>query len=905
MSQLAAYIGPISRTDSQLVTQQSSRSSAYDPVDKLRVSQPQALIDTDFEYGVQPTKWESINLQNFRQGTYTIPQVYSAIQSASPTAGGIQTSAASSLVRVYMANTSAYTAYVTPIFITGATNPNVNGWWLVVNVSGSSFVEFYTTTAATLTQNVFNVGTTYVYPGFFYSQCGFQVGLNCISGGATNTPTITTITPHALNVGDLVYITGVGNSSNCNGAFIVATTLTSTTFTISLPNSLLANNPTNSAGVNNVFMRPAGWVETRPFDGGVAFSAGGTVTNQQLIRQTRRYFRYQSGKGIQFSTGSSLCPTLFQPVLTASGSPYLNLVTVTTPFAHNLAAGARIQITGATPAGYNGTYTITTRLSAVAFTYTVPSLSAPTSATATGANIRINPVNWYGAYNAVGFNDQQNGIFFKYDGVNLTAVLRSSTNQLNGKIQVTQGSGTLTGVGTQFTTQLAPGDAVVIRGQSYRITGITSDTAATFSPEYRGLTYDAANNPNGGYILSKTTDTIYPRSTWFDPMDGTGPSGYNIDLTRMQMWYIDYSWYGAGSIRWGFRGKDGAVTYCHQVQNNNVQFEAFMRSGNLPAHYESSGLTPTTYLTATLTSGDTTSMSINDGSLFNPTGGLAKVTVSGSGTAIEYISYTSVSGSVTAGGWTLNGLARGQVGGSAATTFTVTSPQAIYQTVEYATADSVPSISHWGSSTIMDGQYNDDKSLLLNYGMTTPLVTGGTTPIALVALRIAPSADTGTTGILGEKETINRMQLVPDSLSVVATGVTYLINLVLNGRLSTAFSGTGSQATFITPQQILAGFSSSLAQVAVNGATGTASTIVGGESVAAAYVQAGGVTTLDLSQVRDIGNSILGGGQNNIVPTTQAGLYPDGPDILYIVATPISGSAGSIQARISWKEAQA
>ena len=462
----------------------------------------------------------------------------------------------------------------------------------------------------------------------------------------------------------------------------------------------------------------------------------------------------------------------------------------------------------------------------------------------------------------------------------------------------------MTGIGTQFTTQLSPGDAVVIRGQSYRIIGIVSDTSAFFSPEYRGITYDATNNPNGGYVLSKTTDTAYPRSTWFDPMDGTGPSGYNLDLTRMQMWYIDYSWYGAGSIRWGFRGKDGAVTYCHQVQNNNVQFEAFMRSGNLPAHYESSGLTPTTYLTATLTSGETTSMSVNDASLFNPAGGLAKVTVSGTGTASEYITYTSVSGSATAG-WKLNGLARGQTGGSAATTFTVTSPQAIYQVVEYATADSVPSISHWGSSVIMDGQYNDDKSLLLNYGMTTPLVTGGTTPIALVALRIAPSADTGSTGTLGEKETINRMQLVPDSLSVVATGVTYLINVVLNGRLTAAFSGTGAQATFVTPQQIISGFSSSLAQVAVNGSTGTTAVVLGGESVAAAYVQAGGVTTLDLSQVRDIGNSILGGGLSNTVPLTQSGLYPDGPDILYIVATPISASPGTIQARISWKEAQA
>ena len=30
-----------------------------DPVQKLRISQPQALIDTDFEYGTQISKWEN------------------------------------------------------------------------------------------------------------------------------------------------------------------------------------------------------------------------------------------------------------------------------------------------------------------------------------------------------------------------------------------------------------------------------------------------------------------------------------------------------------------------------------------------------------------------------------------------------------------------------------------------------------------------------------------------------------------------------------------------------------------------------------------------------------------------------------------------------------------------------
>jgi len=392
--------------------------------------------------------------------------------------------------------------------------------------------------------------------------------------------------------------------------------------------------------------------------------------------------------------------------------------------------------------------------------------------------------------------------------------------------------------------------------------------------------------------MSITTDTKYPRSTWFDPMDGTGPSGYNLDLSRMQMWYADYSWYGAGSIRWGFRGKDGAVTYCHQVQNNNVQYEAFMRSGNLPAHYESSGLTPTTYLTASIGTADTT-IPVADTSLFN-TSGTAKITGSGAAGVVEYVTYTGKTST------SLTGCTRGATGGAAATAFTYSSQA--FVTVEYATQDSVPSISHWGSSVIMDGQFNDDKSLIFNYGMTTALTVTVAGSYALMAIRIAPSVDNGTTDTLGLKENINRMQLQLDSVSIIAATSNVLINLVLNGRLNAAFSGTGAQATFISPQQLAGGFTSSLAQIAVNGSSGTSATITGGESLAAAYVPIG-INTLDLSNVRDLGNSILGGGVNNTVPTTQAGLYPDGPDILYVVATTTGGS--SVQARLSWKEAQA
>ena len=52
-----------------------------DPVTKLRVSQPENLIDTDFEYGLQPTKWETVELINntpsffSKSGDTTIPNI--------------------------------------------------------------------------------------------------------------------------------------------------------------------------------------------------------------------------------------------------------------------------------------------------------------------------------------------------------------------------------------------------------------------------------------------------------------------------------------------------------------------------------------------------------------------------------------------------------------------------------------------------------------------------------------------------------------------------------------------------------------------------------------------------------------------------------------------------------------
>jgi hypothetical protein len=128
----------------------------------------------------------------------------------------------------------------------------------------------------------------------------------------------------------------------------------------------------------------------------------------------------------------------------------------------------------------------------------------------------------------------------------------------------------------------------------------------------------------------------------------------------MQMWYIDYSWYGAGYIRYGIRGTNGLITYVHQIQNNNKQFEAYMRSGNMAAHYEVSGIPPQTYLTAGL-SGSTTTISsdilinaltipVASTAVFNSSGGVARL-------SNELIFYTGLS--TTTGAGNLLGCTRG------------------------------------------------------------------------------------------------------------------------------------------------------------------------------------------------------------------------------------------------------
>ena len=162
-----------------------------------------------------------------------------------------------------------------------------------------------------------------------------------------------------------------------------------------------------------------------------------------------------------------------------------------------------------------------------------------------------------------GMFDNQNGFFFEWDGTVLHCVRRSSTTQLSGTVSATKGSGLITGIDTNFNGQLVRNDKVVIRGQTYKVVKINSRTEMYVQPQYRGLSSD-------GIILTKTIDVKVAQDDWnLDKCDGSCKQGFTLDTSKIQMAYMDYSWYGAGKIRFGFKDRKGHVRYAHEFIHNN------------------------------------------------------------------------------------------------------------------------------------------------------------------------------------------------------------------------------------------------------------------------------------------------------------------------------------------------
>lgn len=87
--------------------------------------------------------------------------------------------------------------------------------------------------------------------------------------------------------------------------------------------------------------------------------------------------------------------------------------------------------------------------------------------------------------------------------------------------------------------------------------------------------------------------TRIPQSQWnVDKLDGLGPSGIVLDITKAQILFMDIEWLGLGTVRTGFV-INGQFVPCHYFHHANVISSTYITTASLPLRYEIENKTAT------------------------------------------------------------------------------------------------------------------------------------------------------------------------------------------------------------------------------------------------------------------------------------------------------------------------
>lgn len=88
------------------------------------------------------------------------------------------------------------------------------------------------------------------------------------------------------------------------------------------------------------------------------------------------------------------------------------------------------------------------------------------------------------------------------------------------------------------------------------------------------------------YASGGVVDTSVTQANWNgDKLDGTGASGYTLDLTKSQILWQDFEWLGVGSVRIGFV-INGKFIVAHTFHHANILATVYMTTAILPLRFE-------------------------------------------------------------------------------------------------------------------------------------------------------------------------------------------------------------------------------------------------------------------------------------------------------------------------------
>jgi hypothetical protein len=108
-----------------------------------------------------------------------------------------------------------------------------------------------------------------------------------------------------------------------------------------------------------------------------------------------------------------------------------------------------------------------------------------------------------------------------------------------------------------------------------------------------GLFFESSGTTFGAVLRTSTSgvpvDTFVPQSSWNIDTLITGstlnPSGIHLDITKTQIFIINFQWLGVGRVVYAL-DIDGVIVPVHQILNANNKTSVYMKTGNLPVRYE-------------------------------------------------------------------------------------------------------------------------------------------------------------------------------------------------------------------------------------------------------------------------------------------------------------------------------
>ena len=179
-----------------------------DPVTKLRISQPENLIDTDFEYGLQPTKWETVELINntpsffSKSGDTTIPGIISITTNAGTREITVRTALEHGL------------AVGIPINVTGTKSVTADGSYIINSIPNETTFTYLSRDNETGNNSIEDLYTSIITGEFFQgSQLRISDAEGIVTDGeAVSTLTVTTESTHGFGANTPFYFLNLNST---------------------------------------------------------------------------------------------------------------------------------------------------------------------------------------------------------------------------------------------------------------------------------------------------------------------------------------------------------------------------------------------------------------------------------------------------------------------------------------------------------------------------------------------------------------------------------------------------------------------------------------------------------------------------------------------------------------------